>query len=69
MAKWIVTGRVTELKRKPNAPKKEVKTLPTRTIDPTSVKMVRVARNTHIQVAIDMPDEVAIDNWNKKYNL
>jgi len=67
--KWVVTGRVTELKRKPTAPRKEVKQLPTRTIDPASVKMVRVARNTHIQVSIDVPDEVAIDNWNKKYNL
>ena len=67
--KWVVTGRVTELKPKAVKIKKEVKTLPTRTIDPASVKMVRVARNTHIQVAIDVPDEVAIDNWNKKYNL
>lgn len=67
--RWVVTGRVTELKRKPNTTKKEVKTLPTRKIDPASVKMVRVARNTHIQVAIDVPDEVAIDNWNKKYGI
>lgn len=71
--KWIPSGRITERKYKtmpsPKEPKKEVKTLPTRKIDPTSVKMVQVARNTHIQVAIDVPDEVAIDNWNKKYNL
>ena len=53
----------------PKEPKKTIKAIPTRTIDPASVKMVRVARNTHIQVAIDVPDEVAIDNWNKKYNL
>lgn len=71
--KWVVTGRITERKYNtmpsPKEPKKAIKAIPTRNIDPASVKMVRVARNTHIQVAIDVPDEVAIDNWNKKYNL
>lgn len=51
----------------PKQPKKVTPTMPTRTVDPNTVKMVRVARNTHIQVPINMPDEVAIDNYQRKY--
>jgi transposase-like protein len=36
--KWVVTGRITEHKRKVTVPKKEVKTLPTRNIDPATIQ-------------------------------
>lgn len=51
----------------PKEPKKEIEKLPTKVVDVTKMKLVRVSKTTHIQVPIDMPNEVAIEKWKKKY--
>lgn len=51
----------------PKEPKKEIEKLPTKVVDVTKMKLVRVSKTTHIEVPIDVPNEVAIDNWKKKY--
>lgn len=51
----------------PKEPKKEIKKLPTKVVDVTKMKLVRVSKTTHIEVPIDMPNEVAIEKWKKKY--
>lgn len=48
-------------------PKKEPDRLPTRTVDVTQMKTVRVDSKTSIQVHRDIPDHIAIENWNRKY--
>jgi len=46
--------------------KDEPKQLPTRVIDGSRMKYVQVDSRTRIQVHIDIPDDVAVVNWNKK---
>ena len=75
--KWRQVGRAEDQscipaqKRKtmpsPKEPKKEIEKLPTKVVDVTKMKLVRVSKTTHIQVPIDMPNEVAIEKWKKKY--
>ena len=38
----------------------------TRVVDPSTLKSVRVDSKTMIQVSVDIPDEVAIRNWEEK---
>jgi len=52
---------------RPREPKKEVPKMQTRVIDSSTMKMVRVSKTMHIQVSLDVPDEVAIETWKKKY--
>ena len=51
----------------PKEPKKEVPKLPTKVVDPSRIKTVRISRTLCIQVDIDVPNEVAIERWKKKY--
>jgi hypothetical protein len=52
---------------RPREPKKEVPKMQTRVVDTSTMKMVRVSKTMHIQVSLDVPDEVAIEMWKKKY--
>ena len=51
----------------PKAPKKEEPKLPTKVVDPDRLKTIRVSKTTCIQVDKDIPDDVAIERWKKKY--
>ena len=51
----------------PKEPKKEVPKLPTKVVDPSRIKTIKVSKTTYIQVDIDVPNEVAIERWKKKY--
>jgi len=64
----VVKGKIKTMPRCKES-KKEVEKLPTKVVDASKMKMVKVSKTTHIQVSVDIPDEIAIQNWNNKYNL
>lgn len=65
--KTVSTLRKQNNMPRPRESKKEVPKMQTRVVDTSTMKMVRVSKTMHIQVPLDVPDEIAIEKWKKKY--
>lgn len=55
-----------KLKDKVATHKAPVKQLPTKKVDPATMKRVKINDRTFIEVSREIPDEIAVANWLKK---